>query len=93
MFVDQAEVAGTTTVGPSTPETLNIVGVGFDERFNPEATNQFKCEFNGTYTQLCITAFVLLVALACHTLLRTLICVAATNMVVPTRADSGVPVL
>ena len=49
MFVEAGEVVGTTTVGPQTPGTLNIVGVGFDERFNPEAGNQFKCEYNGAY--------------------------------------------
>ena len=48
MYADDNEPAGTTTVGPQTPETLYIVGVGFDERFNPQGTNQFKCEFNGT---------------------------------------------
>ena len=39
-------------MGPNKPMTLSVVGVGFAERYDPEASNQLKCEFNGT----CIAA-------------------------------------
>ena len=47
MYVEEGEEIRTTTVGPLSPAVLSIVGVGFQERFNPQASSQMKCELNG----------------------------------------------
>ena len=47
MFVDAGENAGVTLVGPGQPAIISITGAGFEERYNPHAGQQMKCELNG----------------------------------------------
>ena len=44
-YVDEGETAATTYINPSNRPYIKLTGVGFEPRFHPHASGQFKCEF------------------------------------------------